>query len=623
MAGIKWDYELKKTALDELFFMLKNNNKISLKSNDKDLLNIVYSLNKNPKFIHLNEDLNGFKLLCFYSKIFKNTDIKKDEQTVSIDYAKNKGSKNIYSEANLMLSINNNFLYSTAYSLDPYIKEHQITFPNLCFDYNKTINDNINIATSNHNITHLEAVNIFIKQKNIIIDNGGTLQKCKLSQNIQNLNNISSNSILNLNTINNTTISTSPQSLSKQRDSITEAFDHKSKDWNLFLFQDGTGTGKSHNVVHNFITSSTPDEKHNLIFMSPQKGQMFLNKDVYLEASKKDIPLLYARSIKDFEDWNHKDYLSLNLQTHEFDTLRDFFSKLFKLVHPQSINRIDTWMIKMHKDRKNRLKDDRENEINITFSKLNSLYNSLNDIESHSKIYSFLNQNELNEKKREYHRHFRSAFVNMAHFFALHLPNSILIDIFKSGSIYNGFKQFSKFKNQNKIYEFIFKMISFAMPFEAAKYKNSIIYLTIDKSNHLLYISEEYFKRPDEKSLQSMDLETIISGYDINYKSNVNQFCLMNNNSVISDFLQNKYFIKKKTHYFSQNNIGFSVVIDEEHLSYDRLSSAYTSKEITSNYEGFIQERLKVNIIHALTAMNRWKNNVTDPNFDDKGFINL
>lgn len=416
------------------------------------------------------------------------------------------------------------------------------------------------------------------------------------------------------------------------RKEIGKAFNHSGDEYNLHFMTDGTGTGKTHNAVMNFLDSypnnhcnvlTNPVKRRNLIFIAPQKNQFFLNEKVFHLASKQNIPLLFPRPSTDFLDLNGKSYFNYIDGMKKFETVKDFFDKLFSL-KSQDRAFITNEIKQLYIARAEKKKKIKKNENDNSFLEPSKIQNG--ELHSNEKIpsldllisnyNSYANFESLHENEKKYNPEgykedferiqssFGKSLKELGNFFAYSIDDSILEQIFQNGSIYGNFNNFTElFKKKAVVYEFVYKLLMYTLPFEVAKYINSIIYLSGDKSKTLLYISEYSSNHPDIKVVRGYDLEDMVSGYKISQDANI--LNAYRNTDEFSNFLSNEYFIRNEANYFLNKGIGFSIVEDEEHVLYNKFIDKYTFKNITEDGYG----GKKLNIIHALAGIDRWIKN--------------
>lgn len=463
----------------------------------------------------------------------------------------------------------------------------------LCYDDSLSLHENISRMVKVNNLCELEVCAILYKQNDILIQNNNLIKQKEDNAEI--------------------VLDNDNQDLNKLRKEIGKAFNHQTKDYNLFLLNDGTGSGKTHNVVLNFIESypnlpvnEKEKKRKSLIFIAPQKNQLFVDDYVFNEAEKSGIPLLFARSRDDITNLESKNYLDLNKKIKTFNNVSLFFDFLFKSFNKTQKTHIDRRIKDLFEERMkkiNKISDTMDVDKIPSLFMLESCFHHYNSFENNNqseKKYNFdLYENNLKLAKNN----FSVSLNSLAKFFSVHIEDKILFNIFNTTTIYNGFSNFSStFNKDDKLFELVYKILLYVMPFEVAKHINCIIYLTGDKSQNVIPISEVSARSSDIKIHKFYELEEIISGYSISKKVDVLSYSRDNAN--FGDFLEKKYFVKNDRNYFLSNNLGFSIVEDEEHVLYNLFVEKYTFKNITER-----KNNVQVNTIHAMASLARWIKN--------------
>lgn len=435
------------------------------------------------------------------------------------------------------------------------------------------------------------------------------------------------------------------------KEEIGKVFKHRDTDYNLFLFNDGTGSGKTHNVVMNYgksFSNPTPEKekilefigdysnnknifeikhRHSLVFIAPQKNQLFNDVDVFNAAKNSKIPLLFARSRVDTLNLSGKNFFKLATE-EEYETVTDFFNEVLRADKNYAPKLQKTKIDKKIKDlfkKRMALIDDvpysedepQESERVPSLSVLYGAYKAYRDFEENHK-YEMENQKEWYELNYELVKDaFNASLYGLAQFMAVNIDDKVLNEIFNSGSFYDGFDNFNEiFGDDAEFYELAYKLISYVLPFEVAKYINVIVYMTGDKSQTYMPISEPHKKIPNLKVCRNYDLDEIVSGYKISRKADV--LSVYKDNSNFASFLNNEYFQYNYCNYFYNNGLGFSIVCDEEHILYNKFIEEYTFKNITER-----KNNVQVNIAHSLAAIARWIENIRVEKRNIKNFTKI
>jgi hypothetical protein len=473
--------------------------------------------------------------------------------------------------------------------------KEKFNLPKLIYNHSLSLNENVLRIKEETKLLELEIYALLHKQGDILIRDGQILKK--------------NNQDTELNTVN--PLFNKPNNIIALRDGIAKAFDHKGNDYNLYLLNDGTGSGKTHNVVMNFIRDYPNKDKldrKSLIFIAPQKNQLFVNDNVFKEAKKANIPLLLARSRKDFINLDSKIFMDLNSDTSEFYLVKDFFEGIFNSLDSTEKTRIDKELRDLYIDRVKARKKNTEEASKDEAERIPSI-NVLDKIYRTYRDFEKTNHTEKKYTPQAYEHNYKQAGAiffstlnTFVEFIAANFTDKILLEIFNADTIYNGLDNFKNtFGKNEKFYQVIYKLLCYVMPFEVAKYLNCIIYLTGDKSQFTFKISEASSKYPTLKTNTSYELEEMVSGYSISKSADI--LDVYDDSSQLGTFLDKDYFINNNN-YFITNELGFSIVFDEEHILYNSFIENYTYKNITAK-----KDELKVNTVHALASIGRWIKN--------------
>lgn len=581
----KWTYEVSVTYLNKLF--TEQNPPSCLKVGSNYVQEICHKLN----FINPGENFKEVDLLCNIFKLFsENKDLSFLQPVIP-----NGNYGDFFKSKEKCIKLNHKNLKEGLIKAMLHIKSSfNIELQKLCCDDNLSLNENINRMVVDKNISELEVCAILYHQNDILIQDNTLMMR--------------SNGI-DINTVD--IVDGNNQDLNKLRKEIGKAFDHQTKDYNLFLLNDGTGSGKTHNVVMNFIesypnspTSQKDGKRKSLIFIAPQKNQLFVDDYVFNEAEKSGIHLLFERSRDDITNLESKNYLELDKALNTFKNVSSFFENVFKS-SKSSKSYIDSRIKGLYAERMSKSKKSLENvdiEKIPSLAILESAFYYYKEFEERHQSEKKYNIDWYNDNLKLARDNFSIGLNSMAKFFAVHIEDKILSDIFNSTTIYIGFNNFIKFERDDKFFELVYKILLYVMPFEVAKHINCIIYLTGDKSQRVIQISEGSARNPGLKIHKFCELEEIISGYSISKRADILGYS--RNDSGFGSFLENEYFVKNERNYFLVNNLGFSVVEDEEHVLYNLFVERYTFKNITER-----KNNVQVNIIHALASLNRWIKN--------------
>ena len=582
---IKWNYDTQKIYLNELFIRKHSSYQLTADSKlIKDIITI-YS-QKFPDHKNLADaTLSNMVSLYLNNKktAFMTPDLK--------DFGKNQNK--FWQNPNKKISLHKNKLKENLILTNlTLMDKEEFPFPNLPYDINLTPSENIEHYSKNSNLTPLEVACILYKQEDIVFMNDEIMRSSKFEeQTIQKTSNNYDN---------------------HHRTKIAEIFNHETNDYNLFLLNDGTGSGKTYNVVHSYLDSydnySEFTTRRNLVFMAPQKNQLYVDSGVYKKAESKNIPILFLRSQEDLVNLSSKSFLTYNSKTNSFEDLSIFFESLFKsFTHNQKV-RIDSLLKSIHiqkiKDRNEDFDENEKLKKIPSFLDLERIFKNYSTFESTYAYFKEVNQESYEEELEQIKRNFRNTLDSLAKLFACNIDENTLFKIFNFGGVYKGFSDFnSMFKDKDKFYELAYWLIAYVLPFEAAKYINCVIFMTGQKSQTSLPIIVDGTKKQGTRVVKSSYLEALISGYSVSSQADIIKHIV--NRTPFDSFINNEYFVLDTNNYFVKHNIPFSLVIDEEHELYNEFIDKNTTKRITDPIFGN-----QVNVIHACAGISRWFDNV-------------
>lgn len=412
--------------------------------------------------------------------------------------------------------------------------------------------------------------------------------------------------------------------LNLQREANSVDLSHIQDNYNLYLLNDGTGSGKTHNVVMNFIKqynnhASSTSGRRSMIFVAPQKNQLFANPSVFLEAAKSNIPLLFARSEADLVHLSSKNYLRLNQTNEEFQTVAQYFKQIFSNLKPTDKREIENKLETYYNSelRENHQSKDTNGIVNTDMTplisnkrtKLASIYlleaqfNTLFEFERKNKALKEYSPDQYEHDLKECRQNFRFTLQTLANNLSKFFSDETLKYIFTNFTHSSDAETRKLFGTNYRFYEFTYLLLLYIMPFEVAKYINCVIYMTGAKSQYTFQISR-HKNNGKGKEINTPSFDELISGHSISSKADILGHS-RDSDSSFGEFLQNEYFLKNPNNYFMHNKIGFSVVYDEEHTLYNLFTDRYSYKKITEKERSSVS----INIIHALASLKRWLRN--------------
>lgn len=356
------------------------------------------------------------------------------------------------------------------------------------------------------------------------------------------------------------------------RNDISYIYDTHSKDNPSITYSsDGTGTGKSYSVINSFIqqtdVADIANGHRNLLFITPQKAQIDIDSGLLDEAKKKGIHTLSFLSQGKNGDMSNIEFKSWVTKEKNIDV----FKRWVKV-----------------------LKND-----NFYKESIFQLNKGIGDSEYYNREIPKARYRGEYEIVEEYEERKKNNDIKIVKTL-FKLAEGILQEQ-KSGKyipIQERFNEagFNKTGKPNKAY-ILSEIIDFVLPFERAKYTSCILLATSAKFDYNvnIVINNKSNGRPVIKSLpfdyimgQKKKIDNSddeVKTADVNGKPFSEQI----------DFLKTKYFITDESNYFYQNNILFTLIVDEEHDAYDKFFESSETKLFDVNTQ----------IAHVFSVINR------------------
>lgn len=381
--------------------------------------------------------------------------------------------------------------------------------------------------------------------------------------------------------------------ISSENTNIADIFKHYNTTKNLFLLNDGTGSGKTYNTILNFIKYSCDTERKNMVFSAPQKNQLLVSDNIYREAQLKDVLILVYRSNTDLCNLDMNN-LSNFLENKTLEKQSEILSYIFNLCDSSSINKkIKSLYKKRVKILHNVTDEDEEGYLEQHKKQIPSLSHVKKDFNKYVNIckdevkVDYIDLDDYEKDKTQYGSDFTYSIRQLAEFFVVHLEDYEINDIINGTT------------PRSKSNEFIYLLLCFVLPFEIAKFKNIVILLTTDKSATQIAYSDTVEKNDKKyKKLVTTPIDYLMSGCDDKNIAGIFQYINAPDEKV-AQYLKTEFF-KHKGNFFTKNDISFSYVIDEEHTAYNKFLEEYSYKDIINK---------ETNLIHALATTHRWINN--------------
>jgi hypothetical protein len=332
----------------------------------------------------------------------------------------------------------------------------------------------------------------------------------------------------------------------------------------IIFSNDGTGTGKTYSVINEYLENHAKDHKHhNLIFTSPLKTQFDFPKELVKKAHAQGIEILIFLSQKDrlnldFIPWVHD--INNNKETNK--------KKYNRWIKAGKNSPLEKELI--------RLKFTINEIINITTRIDSCKKNPENDYDNIKDL-----EDQLKKSNRKLDGVLKDLAIATLNF------NNKAIDLKKIASETTGIESICK------------EIICHLVPFAIAIVKPCILLATTNKFD--CNIELPYKKKNGDYSLKSLPFDCIIGGKQ-HIKENETGLYVNATFEEQSNFLKNTFFEIDHENFFKQNNITFTVVIDEEHEAHKIFASSTTVNMITD----------EIQLAHVFAAIARVYNEIAD-----------
>lgn len=410
---------------------------------------------------------------------------------------------------------------------------------------------------------------------------------------------------------------TPPDDIHYYRSKLKDMMRHDSPNSQIYLLNDGTGSGKTYNVIDSLIDQtssfshavSNRKELHSLIYITPQKIQMKFGSNIYKNAYHKNIPFLQIKASTDLVDldmicwslFDEKKGLHLNN--------KEFFSRIFESPKAMIIStlkdNIRKDLINMEKVyrakyKKNNDLEEAEEEVGekeIKMPNIEKVFNSYHSYIINDKDWS-CPEEDLDKSRED----FSYQLNKLADFLITHIDKVDYERIISNMSATSIDDVAVSSKN-----DFYYHIIAHCRPLEIAKYRPVIINITADKYAYSIAYSD-YSKKKNEKEkmvVRRQSIDEIISGINHYTDGEVSR------NIDFPEDEQRKFlkedFFKKTPNIFDEKNVSFSLVIDEEHVFSKNEIQRYNVVDILG--DGRRSAENQYNIIDSLSIISRVMSN--------------
>ena len=349
---------------------------------------------------------------------------------------------------------------------------------------------------------------------------------------------------------------------------------HNKNNPSITYSNDGTGMGKSYGVFNSFIqktdTNNINNGHRNLLFITPQKAQIDIDDSLVKLAGDKGIKILSFLARLDISNTEFKNWI-----THE--TNETLFLRWIKS-----------------------LKND-----NYFKGVIGQLHDSLKSAKFYNNEIPSLKFREEYELLDEYKE--RQEKNKQRLFKILQKLAQMILEHQKDGQyipLNEHFTNAAFLKNNepNKA-QILSEIIDFVLPFERAKISPCILLATSDKFDYNVGIA--IVGENGKPSIKSLPFDYIIGQKkksentdeeartaDVSGSTFVEQI----------DFIKHDYFLIDENSYFRKNNISFTLIVDEEHIAYDKFFQRSQKKLFDTHTQ----------IAHVFSVVNRFVQSLKD-----------
>jgi len=342
---------------------------------------------------------------------------------------------------------------------------------------------------------------------------------------------------------------------------------HSKNNPSITYSSDGTGTGKSYSVINSFIKETDMEDiafgHRNLLFLTPQKAQIDIDKSLVEDAKNKGIKLLSFLAQGDISNIKFKNWVTGEVSG-------DVFKRWTK-----ELNK-DSWLKDSSRNLEKRIRDAEFYSEEIPKAKKRG------DIDL---------VDEYEDRQKKNNENIRKTLLSLSTAILQQQRNGRYI------SIKERFNE-AKYKNEkpNNKAAILSEIIDFVLPFERAKISPCILLATSDKFDYNVNIVVE--NKDGKPVIKSLPFDYII-GQKKKPDESDEEFNTSDMNGKLYadqlDFLKTNYFLTDKSNFFRQHNISFTLIVDEEHIAYDKFFQNSKKKLIDANTQ----------IAHVFSVVNR------------------
>ncbi|MGZ8232805.1 hypothetical protein [Methylobacter tundripaludum] len=354
------------------------------------------------------------------------------------------------------------------------------------------------------------------------------------------------------------------------RNDISYIYDTHSKDNPSITYSsDGTGTGKSYSVINSFIQQTDMNDiasgHRNLLFITPQKAQIDIDLKLIEIARNKGIKILSFLAQNDISNIDFRSWITKEVSV-------DVFNRWSKVL------RNDKWLKEHIYQLDKAIGDAQFYNREIPKAKIRGEFEVVEEYEDRQK--------KNNDKIRKILLKLAEGILQQQRASGKYIP---IAERFCAAS----FNKDGIPENKDGL---LAEIIDFVLPFERAKLSPCILLATSDKFDYNVNIAVN--NKDGKPVIKSLPFDYIIGQKkkpdplaedvrtaDLNGRPFADQI----------DFLKTDYFLTDENNYFRKHNISFTLIVDEEHIAYDKFFKRSQKKLFDTNTQ----------IAHVFAVVNR------------------
>lgn len=351
---------------------------------------------------------------------------------------------------------------------------------------------------------------------------------------------------------------------------------HSKHNPSITYSSDGTGTGKSYSVIDRFIQQTDVNNieygHRNLLFITPQKAQIDIDSNLVEIAKSKGIKILCFLAQADMSNIEFKNWVT-----------KDVSKTLF-----------ERWIKELKK------------EDNILSGCIYRFENTFRAAEYLNYQITIAHDNGDYESEEEYKNSLKNNNYKLID--TLKKLAEAILQEQKSGKYIPIKARFDK-ENTSKKAKILAEIIDFVLPFERAKLSPCILLATSDKFD--CTVNTVVTSKDDKPTIKSLPFDYIIGQKkQIDSSDEENKTADVNGKPFAEqvDFLKDNYFLTDEESYFRKNNISFTLIVDEEHIAYNKFFNKSKKTLIEPNTK----------IAHVFSVVNRIVESFKSANQENK-----